>query len=150
MVLTHQRAGALRRPVLSSKAGAISGDWTVRCELSTVCCTFADRSQGDIHPRSIVGWMDVRTLQLQDRQAGSGEKLVVPNQMSENSMTTKNVALTQLAGIVTYSIVIGMFFIQGLENWQRGNPIYWAQVPVIVAFLVVVISFCRRILRAIP
>ena len=92
----------------------------------------------------------MRTLQLQDRQAGSGEKLVVPNQMSENSMTTKNVALTQLAGIVTYSIVIGMFFIQGFENWQRGNPIYWAQVPVIVAFLVVVISFCRRILRAIP
>jgi lipopolysaccharide export LptBFGC system permease protein LptF len=65
-------------------------------------------------------------------------------------MTTKNVVLTQLVGIVTFSIVIGMFFIQSFENWLRSNPIYWAQVPVIVAFLVVVISFCRRLLRTIP
>jgi hypothetical protein len=28
----------------------------------------------------------------------------------------ENVVLTQLVGIVTFSIVIGMFFIQGFEN----------------------------------
>ena len=68
--------------------------------------------------------MDVRALRLQDRQAR-----VVPNQMSENSMTTKNVALTQLAGIVTYSIVIGMFFVQGSENWQSSIPSIGRRFP---------------------
>jgi hypothetical protein len=36
--------------------------------MSTVRRTFAQRSQGDFHPRIIVGRMDVRELRLQDRQ----------------------------------------------------------------------------------
>jgi hypothetical protein len=58
--------------------------------------------------------------------------------------------LAQLVGVVCLSIATGMLFIQGFENWLRGNPLFWTQVPVVVGFLVVIILYCRRILRAIP
>ena len=64
--------------------------------------------------------------------------------------TERERVLAQLVGIVCPSIATGMLFIQSFENWLRSNPIFWAQVLVIVVFLVVVISFCRRILRTIP
>jgi hypothetical protein len=65
-------------------------------------------------------------------------------------MTSKNIVLAQLVGVVCLSIATGMLFIQGFENWLRGNPLFWTQVPVVVVFLVVIIFYCRTILRTVP
>ena len=46
-------------------------------------------------------------------------------------MTSKNIVLAQLVGVVCLSIATGMLFIQGFENWLRGNPLFWTQVPVV-------------------
>jgi hypothetical protein len=34
-------------------------------------------------------------------------------------MTSKNIVLAQLVGVVCLSIATGMLFIQGFENWLR-------------------------------
>ena len=60
--------------------------------------------------------------------------------------TERERVLAQLVGIVCPSIATGMLFIQGFENWLRGNPLFWTHVPVVVVFLVAIILYCRRIL----
>jgi hypothetical protein len=66
------------------------------------------------------------------------------------SGSPKKLVLGQLIITISLSVSSGMFFILGFASWLRGSPVFWAQIAVAVASLVVVILLCRRILQIIP
>jgi hypothetical protein len=149
VALTHQHSGAACRPFLPSETGSIPGNRTIRRVVSPMCRAPADCAKPSLSAKHCgangrASTAAVKSIGTVGREVGSHR------QKREIAMTPKNNVLAQLVGIVCLSIATGMFFIQGFENRLRSNPLFWTQVPVIVVFLVVIILYCRRILRTIP
>jgi hypothetical protein len=65
-------------------------------------------------------------------------------------MKPKTIVLSQLVLVAGFSFVSGMFFMQGFENWLQSNPLFWPELIGAPFFLVLVILYCRNILKTIP
>jgi hypothetical protein len=57
--------------------------------------------------------------------------------------------LGNILGIVTIAFLAGIFFMQGVLNWVRGEWLAWLLFLGIPCFAVVIVILTRRILREI-
>ena len=63
--------------------------------------------------------------------------------------SNKDAARRELLSAIVNAVCVGLFFMTGLQNWLRGDPVWWA-IAIAVPFLMLgVVLTCRRIMSRI-
>jgi hypothetical protein len=65
---------------------------------------------------------------------------------SRNAGQSRKGMLARLIGIVLVCVATGMTFMLGVENWSRGDPVFWAQLVGALALLILAAVAGRKVL----
>jgi hypothetical protein len=64
-------------------------------------------------------------------------------------MTLRKLVFGQLMVVVLSSIVWGMSLLQALQSWLQNDPGFWAQLLPVPILLLLIVFYCRKILKTV-